>query len=331
MKTLKQLLSKTKASTDNFSSSTKDLEKFVGQHEIEVVADANGNDDEVFKGSKVKAVDREKERHGYTAGKDAEAYKASNIAEGEEAHAQFQKYHTDTAKLLKGINSGLMKHYDNVTNKKNFNNGQAHWGHVGDIKHIHRQLQDIHDSILQQGEYEKPLAVKMKEEAEQIDELSKATLGSYVKKATSDVRLNTNMSRNTTGKQSDKFAAKAWKREDNVGKAVDRMTTEDVDQVNEKTLTPAEMKKREEVAKAIERENPKMPMSKKMAIATATAKKVAEEVEEESLAEDFIDLYFALDEESREYFISLLDDGKQDELLEFVETLGESLMEEENV
>lgn len=46
--------------------------------------------------------------------------------------------------------------------------------------------------------------------------------------------------------------------------------------MNEKTLTPAELKKREEVAKAIKRENPNMPMAKKMAIATATAKKVAE-------------------------------------------------------
>lgn len=46
--------------------------------------------------------------------------------------------------------------------------------------------------------------------------------------------------------------------------------------VTEKKLTPAELKKREEVAKAIERDNPDMPMPKKMAIATATAKKVAE-------------------------------------------------------
>jgi hypothetical protein len=48
------------------------------------------------------------------------------------------------------------------------------------------------------------------------------------------------------------------------------------DELREKTLTPAELKKREEVAKAIKRENPNMPMAKKMAIATATAKKVAE-------------------------------------------------------
>ena len=49
-------------------------------------------------------------------------------------------------------------------------------------------------------------------------------------------------------------------------------------ELDEKMLTKAEMKKREEVAKAIKRDNPGMPMGKKMAIATATAKKVAEEL-----------------------------------------------------
>lgn len=47
-------------------------------------------------------------------------------------------------------------------------------------------------------------------------------------------------------------------------------------ELREKTLTPAEKKKREEIAKAIERDDPDMPMDKKMAIATATAKRVAE-------------------------------------------------------
>ena len=48
----------------------------------------------------------------------------------------------------------------------------------------------------------------------------------------------------------------------------------------EKKLTPAELKKREEIAKAMERENPGMEMGKKMAIATAAAKRVAEDVTE---------------------------------------------------
>lgn len=48
--------------------------------------------------------------------------------------------------------------------------------------------------------------------------------------------------------------------------------------VNEKTLTAAELKKREEIAKALERKNPRMDMGRKMAIATAVAKRVAEQV-----------------------------------------------------
>jgi len=43
--------------------------------------------------------------------------------------------------------------------------------------------------------------------------------------------------------------------------------------IRERKLTPAELKKREKIAKAIEKDNPDYPMSKKMAIATAQAKK----------------------------------------------------------
>jgi hypothetical protein len=50
--------------------------------------------------------------------------------------------------------------------------------------------------------------------------------------------------------------------------------------LGEKKLTDDELKKREEIAQAMERDNPGMDMGKKMAIATAQAKKVAEEVEQ---------------------------------------------------
>lgn len=52
--------------------------------------------------------------------------------------------------------------------------------------------------------------------------------------------------------------------------------------LDEKHLTPAELKKREEIAQAIERDQPGMDKSKKMAIATAQAKKVAEEVDKKT-------------------------------------------------
>ena len=48
------------------------------------------------------------------------------------------------------------------------------------------------------------------------------------------------------------------------------------EKMEEKTLTPAEVRKRDKIAKAIKKDDPNMPMDKKMAIATATAKRVAE-------------------------------------------------------
>lgn len=49
--------------------------------------------------------------------------------------------------------------------------------------------------------------------------------------------------------------------------------------LEEKKLTPEEKRKREEIALAIEKDNPDMPIDKKMAIATATAKRVYESTE----------------------------------------------------
>jgi len=106
----------------------------------------------------------------------------------------------------------------------------------------------------------------------------------------------------------------------------DQAVHEQFEDLSEKTLTKAEMKKREEISQAMERDNPNMPMAKKMAIATATAKRVAEEVEETTFEEDLVELYFALNEEDRDELIDILNEEDEDLLLEFVESL-----EEENV
>jgi hypothetical protein len=51
----------------NLPAPTLGTQEFIDDHEIEMVPDRNGNGDEVFKGSTVKAVDRKKEKHGYSA------------------------------------------------------------------------------------------------------------------------------------------------------------------------------------------------------------------------------------------------------------------------
>ena len=58
-------------------------------------------------------------------------------------------------------------------------------------------------------------------------------------------------------------------------KTVERMLNYKFD---EATLSPAQLKKRDDIKKAIDRDNPGMDKSKKIAIATATAKRVAEKI-----------------------------------------------------
>ena len=88
-----------------------------------------------------------------------------------------------------------------------------------------------------------------KEEVEQIDELSKSTLGSYVKGAARDMSAARKLgadfknaadkSRNPSTKKantslSDKFNATAQKRNTGIGKAVERLTKEETEQIDEK-------------------------------------------------------------------------------------------------
>lgn len=120
-------------------------------------------------------------------------------------------------------------------------------------------------------------------------------------------------------------------------KGYDAKTSEDV---NEKTLTMAELKKRKEIADAIKREHPEYTDAKKMAIATAQAKKVAEEVEKtddileaviaeqdqqdvEAISTMLEAVYESLeDDESREQFIEMLESDEHfEQLLEMVQTV----------
>jgi hypothetical protein len=93
------------------------------------------------------------------------------------------------------------------------------------------------------------------EDYEQLDELSKATLGSYVKKASVDSTISRKLAtdfehrgdraKKPSMKASNyelekEYKRKSWKRRDNINKAVDRLTKEGVEQVEEQTHTTVE-------------------------------------------------------------------------------------------
>jgi hypothetical protein len=96
------------------------------------------------------------------------------------------------------------------------------------------------------------------EQVEQLDELKKSTLASYVKKASHDVAHKGAMTRQHANdseaarkdsryndarksmEKADKTFAKSWKRREGMGKAVDRLAKEEVEHIEERSLTTGE-------------------------------------------------------------------------------------------
>jgi hypothetical protein len=124
----------------------------------------------------------------------------------------------------------------------------ADWDDDSERKQAQRNVENRHKGIKN--------AVKKlaKEEVESIDEISKATIGSYVKKAADDAAITRKIATDfehrakTSRKQSMKdantniandYKDKSWKRQDNIKKAVDRLTKEEVEQVEESTHVAA--------------------------------------------------------------------------------------------
>ncbi len=64
----------------NVPAPTLGTQEFIDDHEIEMLPDANGNGDDVFKATNVKTIDRKKEKHGHSA-KDSENVNEMSAAE----------------------------------------------------------------------------------------------------------------------------------------------------------------------------------------------------------------------------------------------------------
>ncbi len=107
-----------------------------------------------------------------------------------------------------------------------------------------------------------------KEEVEQIDELSKSTLGSYVKgaardasaarKLSADFKNQADKSRKPSSKAaatrlSNRFYDASVKRHTGIGKAVERLTKEDVEQVIEREMTKSETAEKERIVKGMKK------------------------------------------------------------------------------
>ena len=245
-----------------------DEQKFVDKHVIAKHSDRNGNGDEHFKGSKVKMVDRRKDRHGYNPGEDEKVYeelkgdqhkidankngkldahdfkllrKKKKVAEEAEQISEISdktklSYVTKSTKSipqLQGKKGQLSRAY------YNWHSGDEEKGKADkEIPALDKKIANRKQGIERAG---KLLA---KEEAEQIDELSKKTLGSYVKKA-GGTSMNSvgyhGMVRSASapyGKNPDEAEYKKSKRvmdkrAQGIMRAADKLTKEEAEQIDE--------------------------------------------------------------------------------------------------
>lgn len=251
-KTLKDFL-------EVYKPKSPDEQKFVDKHVVIKHKDRNGNGDDVFKATNIKTNKRKEERHGYDVGEDEKVYEElkgnqhkidANKNGKVDAHDFKLLRKKKVAEEAEDVEEARIytDDYEVTSEKSQFG------GHRPKVVHKEKG----HTMFLGQHAYKKPAtAVKHGE----------AYLSAYA-------------TRGDNAAQNASFDfARANKKHLYVKEDIDAVLDEALDllmSIDEKTLTPAEMKKREEVVKAIKRDDPNMDKSMAYAIATKTAKRVAE-------------------------------------------------------
>lgn len=100
----------------------------------------------------------------------AEKVAEEALLESDSSAATYDNYCAHSQKMLNNISKAIDQHSKHVKTKSHYNTGEPQWHHVEHVKHIHRQLQDMHDFMQQNNDYAKPIkASKLKEEVEQPD------------------------------------------------------------------------------------------------------------------------------------------------------------------
>lgn len=165
-----------------------DEQKFIDKHVVAKTDDRNGNDDELFKGSKVKMADRPKHRKGYNPGEDEEVYEALKGAQHKidankngkvDAHdfhlLRKKKKVAEEAEELEELSTDTLRNYRAKAKDDAYDAAD-----VDDDRRLRKRSMGSWDAgkkILKRGD------ALRKEEAEQIDEISAEKKDAYAQKA----------------------------------------------------------------------------------------------------------------------------------------------------
>lgn len=235
---------------------TSGEKSFVAKHVIVKHPDRNGNDDRVFKAAKTKVIKRSP-RHGYDAGQDEKVYEdQQNVEEDVQldesvAREHYIRHHNNALQHAKEIVKHLQTHSKLIDSCPS-----CHSGHIQDMKMLADNLAGSNLQIGQHVESEQRMAADRKkwskpqplvrEQEEQIDELSKQTLTNYllgkngkpgavqdysnIRLAQADHAKATPNDINNQLPASKKFAHLASERKKGVNRAIKRLGEQQIDE-----------------------------------------------------------------------------------------------------
>jgi hypothetical protein len=203
---------------------------------------------EALKGNQHKI---DKNKNGKVDAHDFKLLRKEETEELEEATVKTQKYSWGTMKTVHhGSDFSIPLHPEHHEAIAKLKDQQEHKFKDETNRHwtAKRSGDDVHFQSANDGPKTTVKHSTMSEEVEQIDELSKNTLGSYAKKASRDAvitrKIGADFERKAdaarspgmkaaSNELSSRYKQKSFKRRDGLEKAVDRLTKEEVEQIDE--------------------------------------------------------------------------------------------------
>ena len=278
-----------------------DEQKFVDKHVVIKHKDRNGNGDDVFKATNIKTNKRKEERHGYDVGEDEKVYEdlkgdQHKIDANKNGKVDAHDFHLlrkkkkvaeevtdpyDVAGMIKRAkakgdpNHPAMKHVAALEGMKKSGGAlSVHGDHVRSLKKALGEGVELDEASVADVAKTAHLHVRAGKH-DNISTAIQAAVDTHFPASVHSSVTRKKVAAQALSKIQSANSSKMSKEEVNLEDLLDD-ALELLNSIDEKTLTPAEMKKREEVVKAIKRDDPKMDKSMAYAIATKTAKRVAE-------------------------------------------------------
>ena len=222
----------------DYASKMEDERNFVASHEVQEFDDRVGNDSDVYNATNIKH-DPDKRHGNIPKPEDEKQYKQANeetVTSSPrpvfaEAKKEYEEDATDEKEMMMNQLNFIKLASEKIKGHINSTKDPEEW-FQNKLSGIHANMKDLHAYAA--GEKE-----EVKEEAEQIDELDKKTLGSYAKKAKDDLgnresEITRNRYVDPNGvkdpiKHNNSLLMKRAKRRDFINTAIDKMTKEEAE------------------------------------------------------------------------------------------------------